>query len=199
MSDLASQLAARKALRDQNLPPWLKPEHAETTSVSVSEESFDLPISLIHIHATSVLMGESQVRAAHFRLFLQIKDTTKSIVLNSSGAASQGVTRLYITLYDYPWSGSPNTLGRQSLQVSNEFTVREAIMCLLEHNRDRYQLDPVHGSGCRYWCSRVLQDFAESGWLLDTSSGAVDQLAETVKAIHPTVKIPIPSPQGTFY
>lgn len=172
---------------------------AETTVVSVSEEKLDLPISHIHIHATSVLMGESQVQAAHFRFFLHIKDRKQSIMLNSSGAASQGVTRLYITWCDFPWSMSPNTLGVQSVQIANEFTVREAIICLLEHNRDRYQLDPVHGSGCRYWCSRVLQDFVESGWLVDTSSGAVDQLANTVKAAHPNVKIPIPSPQGTFY
>lgn len=60
-------------------------------------------------------------------------------------------------------------------------------MCLLEHNRDRYQLDPVHGSGCRYWCSRVLQDFVESGWLVDTSD-AVNQLAETIKVVDPLLR-----------
>lgn len=120
MSDLASQLAARKALRDQNLPPWLKPEHAETTVVNVPEKNLDLPISHIHVHATRVERGTGvdTVQAAHFRLFLQIKDANKSVMLNSFGATSQGMTRLDIVWCEFPWSNSqfPRKTAAASLQ-----------------------------------------------------------------------------------
>jgi hypothetical protein len=60
--------------------------------------------------------------------------------------------------------------------IQDNLNTVDFINLLIQRKRHNYQYDG-NGSGCLYWCRRVVRDFTEVGWV---EQGAEEEFAEFV-------------------
>ncbi|KIM36182.1 hypothetical protein M413DRAFT_31933 [Hebeloma cylindrosporum] len=180
-------------------PIWKQRGHADTTElIGVQDYHLQCQVSEVVAYAAEYAIGDLPV--AHFRIFLVLSEGRGAIQLNSKAFESH-TTMLVVKYCSYDYSKSRGFMGTMTIPVIQAFTVREALEKLLSLNRDHYRLVPQTGSGCRYWCSVVIADFIQCGWLYEGYADLFDRLASALKK-DPRwrdVVMPSPSPRGTFY
>lgn len=160
--------------------------------------------------------------AAHFRLFFQLQALPNapnvSIEVNSTLATQEDLkqdkkTILRIIYRDYQFSNGAElsngemidfvskTIPIQSSHRHRPVLVVDLINLLLSRGRHRYQLHGSSGSGCRFFCTTVLHDCIQAGWLSKQYSDIVEDITKELKGRHSWahVDLPIPAPMGTFY
>ncbi|KAG8709044.1 hypothetical protein FRC08_018576 [Ceratobasidium sp. 394] len=96
-----------------------------------------------------------------------------------------------------PYVMTHSSAAASMYPVIVDITVDSILGLITKHGREQY-IFGVSGTGCRFWCSVVLQDMEQANIVragsLYNFSGAVERLNQT----NP-VRFPLPTPQGAFY
>jgi len=151
-------------------------------------------VTSIVVTGTTAGATTSNKNVFHWRLYLVIG--TRSVVFDLT-PGGDGQTGLLMVVSKVATGTTSRNAITYAVKPTANTNVQKYLDFIIANKLDKYKFDST-GSGCRWWCTVVLQKF-EAAKLIDAGSAAayvawVDEQAKRLPA-----NIPQPVRKGTFY
>ncbi|GBE81776.1 hypothetical protein SCP_0401490 [Sparassis crispa] len=160
----------------------------------LSEVDRSAVVTKVHLACSPVDISNPD-SILHWAVSLELTETS-SVIMDMIPAGIDGRTGVLVV------SSSQERILEHSVEpftisTANTATVNDLLSVIIDKKRHQYKYDDS-GSGCRYWCTVVVDDWEQQGLVTPGAHNELENHISQLSGKNPA-RVPMPVRKGTFY